>query len=162
MTFTEARRLGMSPIPVHPRSKVPLLAWKVYQKEPASLVTCAEWDRRFLNPALGTPYNIGFVTGLVSSLVVVDADTPKQVQWCRSRLPSTMQVTTGRGVHFYYRYPLDTYPRNTKCCNFDVRAEGGFVVAPGSTHENGELYMVIGDWRPAMELPFYDEEWCYL
>jgi hypothetical protein len=162
MTFCTARSLGMSPIPLRPRSKVPLMPWKRYQQEPARMSQCEEWDRRFLDPELGNPYNIGFVTGLVSSLVVVDADTPKQVRWCRAHLPPTMEVITGRGVHFYYRYPLDAYPRNTKCENFDVRGEGGYVVAPGSIHENGTIYTLVTPWRETGQLPVFNEGWVYL
>jgi len=154
MTFTDAWDAGLSPIPLRQRSKVPLLPWKRYQTERATRDQCMEWDRRFLDPGY-CPYNIGLVTGEVSNLVVVDADTPRQVSWCHIMLPKTVCVQTGRGVHFYYQANIPC-TRNQRTTNFDVRGEGGYVVGPGSMHENGDIYTLLTPWRDTGQLPVFD------
>lgn len=58
-------------------------------------------------------------------------------------------------MHLYYPYSGDRPMRN-KCrvkyqgetLDIDFRAEGGYVVAPGSTHPNGHIYTREGNgWR---------------
>jgi len=161
MTFTDAWDAGLSPIPLRQRSKVPLMPWKRYQTERATRDQCLEWDRRFLDRTIGPTYNVGLVTGEVSNLVVVDADTPRQVSWCHIMLPKTVTVQTGRGVHFYYQANIPC-TRNQRTTNFDVRGEGGYVVGPGSTHENGEIYTLMTPWQDTGSLPVFNEEWSSL
>jgi len=161
MTFTDAWDAGLCPIPLRQRQKVPLMPWKRYQTERPTRELCMEWDRRFLDRKLGIPYNLGLVTGAISNLVVVDADTRRQVEWCHTHLPKTMMVETGRGVHFYYQ--ADTpCTRNARASNFDVRGEGGYVVGPGSTHENGTIYRLSTWWQDIATLPIFQEEWFYM
>jgi len=55
----------------------------------------------------------------------------------RSQDETTYCVKTGgRGYHCYYKYPLDgmTYQNRSNKKIFDVRGDGGVVVAPGSIH----------------------------
>jgi len=161
MTFTEAWDMGLCPIPLRQRQKVPLMPWKRYQTERPTREQCAEWDRRFLDPKLGMPYNLGLVTGAISNLVVVDADTPTQVEWCKQHLPITLMVLTGRGRHFYYQANTPC-ERNARATRFDVRGEGGYVVGPGSTHENGTIYTLVTPWQDLTTLPVFNEGWFYL
>ncbi len=91
------------------------------------------------------PWNIGVVTGLKSNLVVVDLDGSSAVNWWKGQqLPTTRYVKTGKGYHLYYRYPTDWNIRNSAsrlAPNVDIRAEGGYVVAPPSLHPNGHKYV---------------------
>ena len=73
--------------------KRPRVAWAIYQKEDVTEERIAQWWSTWPNS------NIGIVTG--KDLVVVDADTPEAIKWCREILPTTQwEVTTGKGVHF--------------------------------------------------------------
>src|SRR5690606_37406831 len=51
--------------------------------------------------------------------------------------------TGGGGQHIYFRYPAHLSIRNTQetIAGIDVRAEGGFVIAPPSRHQNGKQYL---------------------
>jgi hypothetical protein len=97
----------------------------------------------------------------VSGIVVVDADSPEALRWCTAHLKYTpWQTQTGRGFHLYYQHPgvsvrnrarLDT--RDGRIA-VDIRADGGYVIAPGSIHLNGHEYREAGDWScPFGELP---------
>jgi putative DNA primase/helicase len=77
------------------------------------------------------------------------------------RLPNTWQVLTGGGgMHYYFKSP-DFPVRNSAGLlgpGLDIRADGGFVVAPPSVHASGELYKWADgsspfDGCPLAELP---------
>lgn len=157
-SFVGYRNAGLCPIPLRPGTKVPMVAWKRYQTSPPSMDDCLDWDlyRQALRPC-----NIGLVTGAAYNLVVVDADTPRQVSWCHIHLPRTVMVQTGRGVHFYYQANTPC-ERNRRAENFDVRGEGGYVVAPGSIHENGTRYEWMTPWQDTTTLPVFSEEFYYM
>ncbi|NJC15634.1 hypothetical protein F4558_005460 [Micromonospora profundi] len=112
------------------------------------------------------PYGIGLACG-PSRLVVVDLDRPKGDTAGPTGLDTlaelaaahpaviepTYTVTTGRGgTHLYYRHPDDGPPlRNTAGTLgplVDTRANGGYVVAAGSTVA-GRPYRVDLDTDPA-------------
>ena len=144
-------RRGLSVIPV-PRpdgrhdGKVPAIAWKRYQSERATEGQIREWFS-------GTPQNLAIVTGAISGIVVVDADSADGRRWCARHLKYTpWQVQTARGFHLYYRHPgIDV--RNTAKLDtgagriaVDVRGDGGYVIGPGSVHASGHRYALAGDW----------------
>ncbi|MBZ9907777.1 phage/plasmid primase, P4 family [Mesorhizobium sp. BR115XR7A] len=92
--------------------------------------------------------NYGIVTGTVSGLVVLDVDgqtgrasLAKLVKQHGS-LPQTVTVNTGRGVHYYFSHAGAPIQGRTGHlgAGLDVRAEGNYVVGPGSIHENGQRY----------------------
>ena len=70
-------------------------------------------------------------------------------------LPGELRVQTAKGIHHYYPYSGDKPMRNKVRVRFDgrqidvdIRAEGGYVVAPGSVHPNGHIYEREGTgWR---------------
>lgn len=135
---------GWSVIPLEPRGKRPVLAsWLEYQTRPATFAELENWFG-------GTQrFNIGIVTGHVSGIFVLDADTPEALDWTRDHMPVTeMRVRTARGVHLYYPLSVDARIRNkTKIrvgrggrIGLDVRADAGYCVGPGSTHPSGVLY----------------------
>jgi putative DNA primase/helicase len=94
--------------------------------------------------------NIAIATGKKSGLVVLDVDGPlgeetlARIERMYEVLPPTQQVKTGKGRHLYFRYP----PGETKLKSvarrkfgLDVRADGGYVVAPPSVHASGQQYV---------------------
>ena len=88
--------------------------------------------------------NLGIRTGEASGLVVVDIDrrsggdrTLSQLVDQHDKLPSTLAVRTGDGVHLYFAHP--GWPVRNDAGRrlgpgIDVRGEGGYVLAPPSLH----------------------------
>ena len=92
-----------------------------------------------------TAFNIGLATGEVNNLVVVDVDD-EQI-WAKfvaaqGDLPQSPKVITGKGHHLYFAYPKGRQIRNRQAPGngFDIRANGGYVVAPPSIHHSGKVY----------------------
>jgi len=116
-----------------------------------------------LNPGA----NIGFPTGSVNGVLVVDIDGPQgeatlaELEQQNGPLPPTLSVRTGRGRHFYFRQPSDLKVKSgagllgTK---LDVKGDGGYVVAPPSIHpETKGRYEFISDREPADAPPWLIE-----
>lgn len=148
---------GLSVIPLprpdaHHDGKRPTFPWSEYQQR---LPTDAELEAWFK----GEPKNLAVITGAVSGVVVVDADSAEAEAWCLNHLPHTpWRVRTARGLHLYYQHP------GTKVANrarmevpggtVDLRGDGGYVVGPGSQHASGAAYRAEGDWSaPKTALP---------
>ena len=153
--------LNLSIIPVEPGGKRPTASWKDLQTRHPRADELEAW---FAN---GHDFNIGIVTGAVSNVVVVDLDSPNAAQWAEVHLPKTpMRTQTAKGQHLYYRHP-GTPVRNTarirsadQTIALDVRGDGGYVVAPGSVHETGVRYEMIGAWPDSLDaLPVFDLAW---
>lgn len=104
----------------------------------------AWWDK---NPS----YNIGFLCGAGdASLLVFDLDRHDEKadgikafeQWQKENgdLPKTREVYTPTGGrHLYYRAKNQT-STNKPSLGIDIRATGGYVLAPPSVHPNGDVY----------------------
>ena len=93
-------------------------------------------------------YNIGLATGEISNLFVVDCDGPDaEHELQRLGMPPTVQTITARGKHYYFRYPPSVSVRNSASKvmrGVDIRATGGYCVAPCSVHESGHVYRWAG------------------
>ena len=164
-----ARELSVIPVP-HPRSgvaagmpgdgKVPAIAWRAYQTRRPTETEILAW---FARPRM----NIAVITGAISGVVVVDADSRDALSWCVRRLPYTpWQTETARGFHLWYRHPGVRVPNRTHLDTgrgrlaIDVRGDGGYVIAPGSIHASGVDYAEAGDWTtPREHLPWFRPEW---
>ena len=111
--------------------------------------------------------NIGVSTGHQSNLVVIDLDykndisgidTLRTLESKNSPLPPTLGVTTGSGgKHLYFEYPLG-YTKilssaGTVGPGVDVRADGGYVVAPPSKHASSNIYKWDVEDAPITSLP---------
>jgi putative DNA primase/helicase len=109
--------------------------------------------------------NIGIATGQASGIMVVDIDDApgktgmdNWVDFCRVNdlEPKTLVVKTGHGLHYYFKLPAGVELRNTAsklAKNIDTRADGGYVVGPGSIHPlTNEPYLILED-EPIAELP---------
>lgn len=90
--------------------------------------------------------NIGLVTS--SEYVVIDIDEHGEnnddaLAYERT-LPRTATVITGSGRHYYFRNPSGQSIRCSTsglAVGVDVRAEGGYVIAPPSLHRSGREYV---------------------
>ncbi len=117
--------------------KHPAIKWREFQTRPPTEHELTAWFA-------DTDHNVAVITGAVSGVVVIDADSPDALRWCVRRLPYTpWQTKTVRGFHLWYghsgvhvknRARLDT---GTGRLALDVRGDGGYAIAPGSVHASG-------------------------
>lgn len=131
-------KLGWSVIPVSPRGKKPLVSWKRYQDRLPTPDRIRAWFRKHPDA------NVGIVTGETSGLVVVDFDVHRGAdpKAFAKRFPTPLVVKTGGGgFHYYFAFPEGETIRNSVGEDgVDIRATGGFVVAPPSVHATGKRY----------------------
>lgn len=140
------RHWGWSVVPLEQSSKRPAVPWKRYQKVLATLEEIDEWW------PLDDPdrHGVAIVCGRISELIVVDVDPRsgglETIAKLRSRghvLPETLTVESGRGdggTHSYLHLAAEL--RSSKLGpGVDLKAEGGYVVAPPSLHpDTGHAY----------------------
>lgn len=100
--------------------------------------------------------NVAIVTGTVSGLVVLDVDprnggneSLRELERRHGELPPTLVVATGGGGrHYFFSAPEG---KSIKSCKFadglDLKADGGYVVAPPSTHPSGSSYTWSEDFQ---------------
>jgi len=141
--------------------KVPIeKAWELYCKT----------KRSFDEIAFIPNDNAGVACGPASGVIVLDIDdceafkkVCKEKTWA---IPVTYTVQTGSGKpHFYFQYPDSgkTYGnRAFKKLGFDIRGDGGQVVALGSIHpDTGQPYKIYKDEEiapaPQWLLDLYEE-----
>jgi hypothetical protein len=135
-------RLGWRVVAAPLGAKAPMGPWKSAQSEPA---TGDSVSREFGD----AERNIFIVTGSISRLAVLDCDDVQALEYWRDRLGSVLDETacasTGRGKHFYFSLPEreDRKGRSSpggESGAWDLRANGGGVIAPPSRHPSGRCY----------------------
>jgi len=96
--------------------------------------------------------NIAIATGTASGLIVVDVDvssgkpgleTLASLEAQHGPLPRSHVVRTGSGgLHIYLAAPQQTMRNSAAKVGeaIDIRAEGGYVIAPPSRHISGNTY----------------------
>jgi Bifunctional DNA primase/polymerase, N-terminal/Primase C terminal 1 (PriCT-1) len=93
-------------------------------------------------------YNIAIATGAISGIFVIDLDGAdaeaglRKLETQRGELPATVESITGRGRHLFFKWP-EKPVRNSAgkiATGIDVRATGGYVIAPPSIHPSGKRY----------------------
>lgn len=113
------------------------------------------------NPQKPTSHDrIGITTGPYNGLLVLDCDDETTFEaWLTTQgytLPKTLTVGTGKGKHYYYRYPKDgkSYRnRSFKKRGYDIRGDGGYVLSIGSLHpDTGKPYVVL-EWNEIADAP---------
>jgi hypothetical protein len=89
-------------------------------------------------------------------LLVVDEDEPGGFQQYADSVgqtvPDTYTVRTGKGTHFYFTANGSSHgnsPGPLAQFGCDVRGDGGYVLAAGSTHPSGAVYHVASDCNVA-------------
>ena len=144
------QQLGFSIIPLKKAMKKPVVQWKKYMEQKPDIETIKHWFG-------DGNHNIGIVTGRISgNLVVIDFDKEELFQEFIKKLqgkPSlavalddTWIVKTGKGYHIYIKLGDPKLVPRTKPRlreGLDIKAEGGYVVAPPSIHPNGKQYTFI-------------------
>lgn len=107
-----------------------------------------KWARRWPGCGWGMP------TGSRSGVDVIDADgslgrdSLLSLELDNAALPDSWRVTTPRGTHYYFKHCGRLRTGAGMLPGIDVRADGGFVVLPGSRHRSGHLYDWEQDYSP--------------
>jgi Bifunctional DNA primase/polymerase, N-terminal/Primase C terminal 1 (PriCT-1) len=111
--------------------------------------------------------NIGVKTGRVSNLLVLDVDGATGAESLRKleekygALPTTLQSTTGRGKHFFFKHPGHTIKISLKACakrlgpGLEIKADGkaDAVTVPPSIHASGKSYEWVNAETPIADAP---------
>lgn len=93
--------------------------------------------------------NIGLATGEASGFFVLDVDprhggkeSLQQLVKKNGSFPKTLAANTGGGgFHFFFKEPgIKLGNRANLLPGLDIRADGGYIVAPPSTHASGLSY----------------------
>lgn len=106
--------------------------------------------------------NLGIATGQESGIWVLDVDprhgghhTLANLEDRFGRLPSSIRQQTGSGgMHVVFRHPGDGKLSNSSGRlgpGLDVRADGGYIVAPPSNHASGGSYMWLDEDESVLE-----------
>lgn len=137
---------GVSIVPL--KGKQPTIQWVPLQQKRPSMSNVLQWHHR------GQLTGVGVICGRVSgNLVVLDFDSHEAVDEFSALFPTLLDTFTvlsgsGRGAHFYY-YVKDL-PETTVVKNFELRANGCYVVAPPSPHPSGNFYTVKRPVNPML------------
>ncbi len=138
--------------PVKP-DKTPLVKWRTGMTSAAT--SNVEQIEKWLTKL--PEANWAVATGKVSQVFVLDIDGSSGLQsfvdcceradidW-KAVAEATLGVKTGKGSHLYFQHPGETVHNSAKKLGpgLDIRGDGGYVVIPPSTHQNGESYFWLG------------------
>ena len=143
----EYAKQGFAVFPLKPKNKTPIQAGG-FKNATTDISTIEKWWKELPTA------NIGIATGQRSGGIVVidlDVDDNKGINgydslrdWQRinGELPDTADSITGRGgYHLFFRTSERVKCRTGILEGVDVRADGGYIVAPPSIHSNGNRYM---------------------
>lgn len=127
--------------PVKRQGKSPLCP-KGFKDATTDKVVLQEWNKKFPD------CNIGIPTGHINNIFVVDIDGEQGFKSlnCLELIYGKLDaptVITGKGKHLYFKMPENVELKcstNKIADHIDIRANGGYVVAPPSIHENGHQY----------------------
>jgi len=148
---------GVRIFPCKSNGKSPLISgWQ--EKASSDKEVIENWWKQYPDA------NVGVVTGKDANLVVVDVDVKnnaggmesvRQLQnECGEFDTRTVRTPSG-GLHYYFSYPqgVDTLKnRGNLMPGIDIRADGGLVIAPGSSI-NGKAYEFEDEAKEIVELP---------
>lgn len=151
---------GFSIIPIRPPDsdndgKRPAIAeWMPYMKQAPKPELVDYWFKN--------PLSVAVITGTVSNLTVVDIDdmdSYNQLMLILQKWP-TMTVSTGKGMHLYYRPTKETVGQKTVTFNLNgnlhhMKQEGSYVVAPPSRHKSGRMY-TLANYDAPLEVSMND------
>ena len=131
---TDYHRGGWCPIPIKRGTKQTALGQLApYLERRATVEELRSWSWS----------GVGIVTGRVSGVLVLDVDGPEGEAELKKRghEATPMVRTASGGLHLYFKHP-DRHVRTgiRVAPGLDVKAAGGYVVAPPSVGANGRPY----------------------
>ena len=146
-----ALRLGWAVLPVVRKGKEPLTSHGLLDAT-KDATKIKEWGERWPDA------NVGIRTGLPSMIIVLDVDprhgghvTLEEIESQHGPLPHTVEsITGGGGRHILFGHlgGQINSGANILGSGLDLRADGAYIVAPPSTHQNGSRYVWEGAHRP--------------
>ena len=146
---------GWSVFPIAERSKLPACehGFKDASTDPDKVARL--WAGR-------EGLNVGIATGAVSGFFVLDVDGPtgeqslKELCAKHGPLPTTLCSITGKGRHYLFNHIPGLRSSASKIGpSIDIRADGGYIVAPPSIHPSGSAYA----WDNPMLEPADAPQW---
>src|SRR5215813_13125280 len=93
--------------------------------------------------------NVAIATGACSGLIVLDLDqrrggdvTLGDLEAQYGKLPETAVSFTGGGTHYFFRHLGEPIRSGTSVLGpgLDIKADGGYIIAPPSRHASGREY----------------------
>jgi hypothetical protein len=133
------QKQGFSFFPLRKRSKKPIFEWAGWQTRRPTPEEVKTWqDLKVLN-------QVAVVCGSISGIIVLDVDDPAVFDtWLAGQkhpMPPSPTVKTGKGRHIYFKHPGGRVKNSTRQIpGADIKADGGYVVAPPSIHPDGPAY----------------------
>lgn len=155
-----AAKFGLSVIPMNDEKK-PMIKWAELQERRPAVAEIVQWVDLWGG---SEPENLAIITGAVSNLAVIDCDSREAAIWFHKKHGgSPVMVKTKRGVHFYFQHPGQRVANASKIegdggITYDVRGDGGYVLAPPSRHAAG-AYSWIKPLIETDKLPKFDPAW---
>jgi hypothetical protein len=132
--------------PLRPRSKVPLTQHGVHDASCDERVICDWWRGN-------ASANVGIATGESSGLIVLDIDPRSGGSTDGLDVPATLTARTGGGGnHYVYSAPGARRGRKYRP-GVDIKADGGYIVAPPSSHPLGGAYAWVDPSVPVAPAP---------
>jgi len=145
--YEQLRDLGFNLVPVPRGVKELKLEWKKYQTEKCNLPL---------------PENAAIICGDISGVCVIDIDKPELVDRFFSNFEgvknNTLVTRTGSGGFHVIVKPKGKMPNiiilNDKNHQHvgEIRGNGSYVIAAGSTHPNGNTYEIISSVKTIGEM----------
>jgi hypothetical protein len=135
--FTTAFKVHTLGFPVIPSGggkshKAPLVPWAEYQTRQPTDEELQDWEEQYHSKLWG------IVTGVISGVVVIDADTPEARAELEAELGKPHVITPGGGAHWYFTHPGHEVKTVAGILpDVDIRGDGGFVNTVG-TRPDGE------------------------
>ena len=151
--------LGINVIPLSRERKPALPTWKRWQTERQIDLPHPEDDAFLVEQFDGKDVGLGIITGKASRIVAMDFDDEHAwslgVERCGG-FPITHMSLTGKGRHVYFAHPGGDRRNRTGLdgLRLDVRADGGFVVAPPTWHPKYERRYRWVEGRSPWDVPF--------
>lgn len=133
---------GIAVIPSNPKNKAPLVKWVEFQKRLPTKAEVVSMFNQFPRSM------ISVVTGRVSNLVVIDADSDEAVKKIEEYLPDSIEyvidVSPRGGRHYWFQLNGIEYQSKSgifeKC---DIKCNGGVLCAPPSRNDTGGEYRFL-------------------
>lgn len=156
---------GWSVIPIRPETKRPAIKWSQYQDRQPTTEEIETWWERWPNA------DIALITGEISGLVVVDCDNEDALHAAYDAgMRSPVTVRTKRGLHLYFKHPMDGERRGPRAGStsrgadwpripgLDFRGDGSYALLPPSKGYHWEIAPahdmddapIWRDWRPRL------------
>jgi archaellum biogenesis ATPase FlaH len=137
--------------PCKPHDKTPLVKWADVATTDVNMII-GWWE---VHPDA----NIGLACGARSGIVVLDVDPAhggndslRALVSIHGELPVTpIAKTGGGGRHYLFAHPGIEIRNSAGLLGvgLDIRGDGGYIVAPGSVHPNGNMYTWEPDYLPS-------------